>query len=156
MTEGQSLVAFYVDECIEQGKPEMVLLKGHMARRIKEILTAMEEHPEAARGRPPADVVKDALREFICRNAKTPLALNDIVVEQGMNESEITVRRPEARRRAKDWIAENGWPTGARFVRGEMSGTYVYDPLGTEPLPAYYEGWPHPKPTFEDVVKALS
>lgn len=30
-------------------------------------------------------------------------------------------------------------PTGYRFVRGTHSGTYVEDPAGVDPLPAYYD-----------------
>ena len=34
MTDGQKLVAHYVDECLEQGRPEMARLKGHVAELV--------------------------------------------------------------------------------------------------------------------------
>jgi hypothetical protein len=154
MTEGQRLVAFYVDECLEQGAPEMICMKGHVARRIKEIFDVIKEHPEAARGREPEAIAEDALREFVRRRSRTPLALNDIVVEQGMNDSDVVAARPEVRKRASEWIEANGWPTGARFVRGTHSGSYVYDPLGLEkPMES---DWPYRKPSFDDICEALA
>jgi hypothetical protein len=44
--------------------------------------------------------------------------------------------------------------TGVRFVRGQTSGTFVYDPLGTEKLPPGYQGWPHDPPTGEEIARA--
>jgi len=43
--------------------------------------------------------------------------------------------------------------TGARWVRGETGATYVQDPLGTDQPPPGY-GWPHPKPTPEEILEA--
>lgn len=145
MTDGQKLVAFYVDECLEQGAPEMVKLKGHIARRAKELLDAGDS----------VEQVKEALAEFIRRRASTPLALAEISMELERNKNAAASERPEARRRAKEWIAENGWPTGAVFKRGTHSGTYVYDVLGMEPIPMGYD-WPYQRPSFNDVVEALS
>jgi len=42
--------------------------------------------------------------------------------------------------------------TGARIVRGEVGITHVYDPLGTEPVPA---DWPHSRPTREEIIRAF-
>jgi hypothetical protein len=42
--------------------------------------------------------------------------------------------------------------TGCRIVRGEVGIHHVYDPLGTEPLPAY---WPYPRPTRDEIRAAL-
>ena len=43
--------------------------------------------------------------------------------------------------------------TGVRITRGEVGISYVYDPLGTEPVP---KGWPHPRPTRQAVHDALA
>jgi hypothetical protein len=143
MTDGQKLVAFYVDECIEQGAPEMVKMKGHVARRAKELL----EYDSV-------DHVRATLREFVRRRCRTPLQLAELSTELERNESANVAERPEARRLAQQWIKENGWPTGATFKRGTHAGSYVYDPLGTEPIPIGY-AWPYQRPTFDDVVEAL-
>jgi hypothetical protein len=42
--------------------------------------------------------------------------------------------------------------TGCRAVRGEMSIGHKYDPLGKDPTPA---GWTHPRPSHEEVARAL-
>jgi hypothetical protein len=73
--------------------------------------------------------------------------------ESGSNQ--VPLRGDKSPRKvAADWIRKNGWPTGARFVRGTHSGTLVHDPLGLDPIDV--NGWPHPRPTFDDVVAALN
>lgn len=154
MTDGQRLVSFYVDECIAQNRPGMTRMKGHMAKRARELYDAIRETPGYDDERAMRETLA-ALREFVRRDMKTPMALAELSLELVRNESPVARERPEARRRAKDWIAENGWPTGARFVHGTHSGSYVFDPLGTEPIPRGYD-WPYRRPTFDDVVEALA
>ena len=95
-----------------------------------------------------------AVEAFVERRGRTALQLAEIYAELAQNESSTASERPSARRAAAQWISENGWPTGARFVRGTHSGTYAYSPLGTEPIPSGYD-WPYGRPTFDDVAEAL-
>lgn len=155
LTDGQKLVVHFVDECVEQGANDMVKMKGHVARRANELLTIMREHPEAACGQDPVEVVKQALTEFVRRRCRSPMQLAELSVELSRNENKDPAARPDQRRVAKAWIDEHGWPTGARFVHGLHSGSYVYDPLGTEPLPIGYD-WPYRRPSFDDVTRALA
>lgn len=143
MKPGQRLTAFYVDVCHEQGVPEMVRMKGHMARRIKELLDA--EVPEAE--------CEEAIREFVSRRASTPLALAEISVELVRNRKEAAHERPDARRRAKAWIEENGWPTGIMLVRGSHSYSHAHSVLGMEKSRPV--DWPYARPTFDEIVEAL-
>lgn len=144
MTVGQDLTAHYVDECVDQGRNEMVRMKGHVARRAKEL------HDAGV----PVEEIKQAITEFVRRRARSPLQLAEISVELVRNESEDPALRPDERKRAKAWIEEHGWPTGARFVRGTHSGTYRYDPLGTDRVGEH--DWPHGRPTFDEIVRALA
>lgn len=133
----------YVDECRAQGHPEMERMRGHVARRAKELLDDGV----------PAEQVREALTEFVRRQAKTALALAEISVELEREKKADPASRPEARRRAKAWIEQNGWPTGARFVRGSHSGSFVYHPLGRD---RPERDWSHPRPTFDEIVRALT
>ena len=143
-TVGQRLVSHYVDTCLERGRPEMVAMKGHVARRVKEMIDLDCDHHR----------LELAVEAFVERRGRTALQLAEIYAELAQNESSTASERPSARRNATEWIRRNGWPTGARWVRGEVSGTYVYDPLGTEQVPHGYE-WPYQRPSFDDVVEAL-
>jgi hypothetical protein len=146
MSEASELTGLFVDECVEQGRNEMVAMKGHMARRIKELLDSGVS----------ADELAETVREFVRRDERTPLALAELHVELAREQRDDPTKRPSVRRRANEWIEQHGWPTGARFVRGDVGGSYVYDPLGTEKLPPGYVGWPHQRPTFDDVARALA
>jgi hypothetical protein len=42
--------------------------------------------------------------------------------------------------------------TGCRALRGSHGITHVRDPLGVDPPPF---GWPHPKPTREEIRAAM-
>jgi hypothetical protein len=142
----QRLTALFVDETVAQDAGELAKLTGRMARVIKTSLSegCTEEELEAA------------IPEFVRRRLRNPWKLVELVVEAEQELSDDPAERPSARRRAHEWIIANGWPTGARLVRGQVGSTYVYDPLGLEPLPREYEGWPHPRVSFEEIVQALS
>jgi hypothetical protein len=149
MTEGQQLVAWFVDECIEQSKPHMLGQKGQMARRAKELLDTAADGSGAT-----LESVQEAITEYVRRDAKTPLALAEIWGDLERERTYEPDKRPSARKRAQEWIAENGWPTGIKKVRGSHSMTQIYDALGTEPFSEETD-WPYGKPTFDEIVTAL-
>lgn len=142
---GQRLTARYVDECVEQGRNEMVPMKGHIARRAKELVDDGV----------PVEEVELAIHEFVRRRGRTALQLAEIVVELRREGSPDPLERPSAVRAAREWVDTNGWPTGAFFRRGTHSGTYVYYALGTERVPSGYE-WPYGKPSWEEIVHAVA
>lgn len=49
-------------------------------------------------------------------------------------------------------LHDGRWPTGARFVRGTHSGTFMRDPLGYDRAPP---GFAIERPTREEIVRAL-
>ena len=98
----------------------------------------------------PVEAVEGALRKLAQKGQPIRL-LPEFVLEHRVKSRPGYGKRTEA----SVWVKEHGWPTGARFVRGASSGTYVYDPLGLDPLPPGYQGWDYPKPTFDDIVNAL-
>ena len=53
---------------------------------------------------------------------------------------------------ARAYVAEHGWPTGSRWVRGTHGGTYVQDALGRD-LPPYTASWG--RPSLEELQAAL-
>jgi hypothetical protein len=69
-------------------------------------------------------------------------------------------RRTADRAAIDAFVARNGgrWPTGARIVRGTHSSGYVYDPLGYETVPRWFnlEGSGIHRPTRDEVLEALS
>jgi len=145
MTVGQRLTAFYVDACIEHGFSEMVPMKGHIARRAKELLDCgVSEQKVAA-----------AIGEFVCRRGRSALQLAEIHAELE-REGGPLLERPSVRRGATEYIKAHGWPTGASWVRGDHGGSYRWDPLGTERIPSDYRGWPYERPTFEQIAEALA
>ena len=155
MTPGQELTAHFVDECRAAGELDQLVVKGQMARVAKELLDIMVE--DMGRSLPEAlHKVKEAIGEFVRRGGGSPLKLPEISLELAQNRNPDPSRRPSGREDASEWVKLNGWPTGARFIRGSHSGTYVYDPLGTERLPMGYSDWPYKRPTFDDIVKALA
>jgi len=68
----------------------------------------------------------------------------------GLTEAEVVAARE--RREQSGWVDNLSSYTGCRIVRGEVGVSHTYDPLGTEYPPA---GWPHEKPTKQEVVAAL-
>lgn len=122
----------------------MVVMKGHVARRLREIFDAGCDHERLER----------AVDTFVDRRCRTALQLAEIYAELAQNELLPVAEQPQARRRAQEWINQHGWPTGARFVRGHNAGSYRYHPLGLERIP--YHDWPHPRPSFEDITEAVA
>ncbi len=143
MSPGQQITALYVDTCIESGRPEMVPMKGHVARRAADLLNDGVPFEKAC-----ATVV-----EFVRRRGRSALQLAEIYAEMEREGGPVS-ERPSVRRATREWIAENGWPTGATFVRGTHSGSFVYDPLGLDRVTEH--DWPHRKPTFDDIVEAIA
>lgn len=141
-TAGQGLVAYYVDQCNALGRQEMIPLKGQVARKAKELLADL-----------PVERVEATLTEFIRRRGRTALQLPEIAVELAREEG-ARGERPSDRRAAREWIAEHGWPTGCRMVRGTNAAGHVHDPLGVDPIP--YTDWPYARPSFDDVAAALA
>lgn len=148
-TESQRFVALYVDTCHQKGRPHMLGLKGRIAQQVKQIITGYGSE----------DVDRDhlarAIVAFVERNRSNALELAELCVEiakadMGAPPAELA----SVRREASAWIKANGWPTGARLVRGTHSATLVYDPLGLEPIP--YKDWPYPQPSFDEVAEALA
>jgi hypothetical protein len=114
------------------------------ARRI------VDEHPTIA-GEPP-----DKVAQTDGQQGGAPVShLND------MNEKPERSRSGE--KSLEDQLLDelrvrhHGWPTGVRFCRGTHSATYVFDPLGFDQLPAYYNatGSGIHRPKRAEVVKAL-
>ena len=138
------LMARYVDECTEQGRPEMIRLKGGVARSIKDCLKHEASEQEVAA----------ALRLFVQRRIRNPWKLAELVVELAQDEAADVTARPSARKAASDWIADNGWPTGARFVRGTHAGAYIFDPLGMDKITE--ADWPYHRPSFDEICVAVA
>jgi hypothetical protein len=138
------MTAFFVDECRRQGQPWMAkTLKGQVARNAKELLD---------NGCTPEEV-EAGIRLLIERRATHAMGLGELVLEKLREGNDDPAERPSNRRRAQDWIDRNGWPTGVRLRRGSHGFQEVQDVLGTERRPS---DWPHPKPTFDDVARALA
>lgn len=145
MSAGQELTAHFVDECTDQGRPEMVrALKGQVAQRAKILL----------KDGCTVDEVKAAITEFVRRRGTTALALGEIVLELARNQDPDPTLRPANRKLAMQWVEEHGWPTGAMFVRGSHAGHYKYDPLGVDRVTE--QDWPYSKPSFDEIVRALA
>lgn len=122
----------------------MIAMRGHVARRVGELLKLGSNEQR----------LETAVEEFVRRRGRTALQLAEIYVELERDEMLVGSERPAARRTANAWIKQNGWPTGARFVHGEVSGSYVYDPLGLEPVP--YRDWPYARPGFDEICDAVA
>jgi hypothetical protein len=141
MLTARDLTAFYVDEVRARGVTPAERDIGHLAREAKRLLDA---------GRDPARI-HDAITQLV-RAGSRPHALESYTVQSELHYAKR--RSPEGR--AEDayraFVEENGRPTGARFVRGSHSGSYVYDPLGFDAPP--YD-WPYARPTREEILAAL-
>jgi hypothetical protein len=66
-------------------------------------------------------------------------------------EAEVATERE--RRKRSGWVENLNSYTGCRYVRGTHELSAVYDPLGTERPPV---GWPYPRPTRDEIRKALA
>lgn len=123
-----NLVAEYVDRVRSLGGVVPKRTVGAMAKQVGSL--TQEGIPEEA--------IRAGL-ELAADRGAPPARLSDLVLEAS---------RRAARAPLADLVREHGWPTGALFVRGSHSGHCVYDPLGTDRPP---QGWPHPRPTREEV-----
>lgn len=143
-----TLVAHFVDTCRAQNRMDPPPgVKGAMAKVLGKLDKQGQPH--------------DLLREAIVRVVKDGIAPKDFeqVVFQIQSEmGGISFAEREALRAFLLANAKHGkWPTGARFVRGTHSGTYISDPLGYDKLPGDYDsrGSGIHRPNREEVVEAL-
>jgi hypothetical protein len=128
----RDLTAAWIDRVREvSSHPPPKQTVGKMIAQIRELL---KTHPP--------DLIRDALL-LAANDGKPPALLPDLVLRVQTHGDQATVR---------DWVQQNGWPTGTRFVRGSHGGSYVPDPLG-------YDRAPHPvswgSPTRVAIREAL-
>lgn len=128
----RDLLAAWID-CVKtvSGYPPPKQTVGRMAKQIKDLL---ETHP--------VQLLRDAL-EAAAQQGTAPAGMPDLVlrIQSGREQSYV-----------REWVRENGWPTGSRFKRGEQGGTYVRDPLGYD-RPPYHVPWS--PPTRSELLSAL-
>jgi len=142
---GKTLTTFFVNAAREQNKvdpPRKII--GMMAKAIGESLRTNAD----------TDLVKEAI-ERVVRDGISPSKFHEILWQVQVDAKGT---KKEDRDAIRDFLAgHNGfWPTGARFVRGTHSGTYVFDPLGYDVLPRGYDhGGTIRSPTRQDVLTAI-
>jgi hypothetical protein len=133
-----TLVARYVDCCRElNGHPPPDSVKGRFA---KVAAKHVDRYP---------DGVLIAATEILVERGLSPSLFGDCIQQAFAVERKATRKTETAAIRE---VFDGGWPTGARFVRGSHSGSYVYDPLGRDKPPSQ---WEHSYPRREEVLAAL-
>lgn len=144
----RQIVAEYADCCYERGLPRLHRTVIKLAGIAKRELEAHPEIPEEA-WRKAADKIA---------GGRPPETLAELAVEAmgrdpALRPNGQSTIGEEAQRRVRDYIDRNGWPTGARFVRGTHGGSYVCDIWGIER--ADDDGY-YPRPSWQDLVASMT
>jgi hypothetical protein len=85
------------------------------------------------------------------RKSKNP-PLSPLADDRPRQPTEAEIVKAREDRQRNGYVEGLSSYTGCRIVRGEVGIHHVYDPLGTEPLPA---DWPYPRPTRDEIRAAL-
>lgn len=138
-------VGLYVETNIEiHGEKPYPRWTGQMARHLSEAVKAKMD----------PDTIRSAIRLMVERTVE-PKDWASVYMEAQAS------RGPTGSDRdlIKILMEENDgkWPTGARSVRGTHSSNLVWDPLGYEPIPSWYDlhGSGIHRPTRDEVLAAL-
>jgi hypothetical protein len=145
-------VAHYVDECRRLGRPELISFKARIGVVSKEVLDN-----EGTIG-----PLLSTITQYVEEGRSNPHTLLDLYVERAIEARAARepdfdpALRPAVRRRVRAFMDEHDgrWPTGCRHVRGSHGVQEVPDVLGYDPPPG--AGWSVPRPTFNEIARALA
>lgn len=139
--DASGLVAWAID--LFEQTYDAVMPKRTMDTFSKQLKDMLEEGVEWR-------VLYEAVRLCVERG-RGASALADTIIPATKRVEEYAGLRPSQIEAAREFVKE-GWPTGARFVRGSHSGTYVPDPLGRDRPPS---GLSFERPTLRTIAVAL-
>jgi hypothetical protein len=142
-SSSKDIVARFVDYARELGADPPKRVVGQMAAQVNALLKE---------GQRPEHVM--AAAEMVAEKGLDPSSLPSCTFTAARDATRMA--KPEVRQRLAEYIAANGWPTGARFVRGTHGGTYVFDALGHDRPPPGYGSPVIRRPTRAEILAALT